>query len=128
MSVLCITKRALTRMLIVKIHSVLMSVFATKVSLCTMTIVMVRRRNIFYILKLITIKAINLKCSLDINECHTKANSCDLTTQICINTLGSFICECKDGLTGLFYNGLIYCSSDYVTFFTFYLYYFYFSL
>ena len=45
------------------------------------------------------------------NECHTSANNCDLQTQVCVNTLGSFICECKEGLVGYYYDGLIYCSS-----------------
>lgn len=32
---------------------------------------------------------------IDINECHAVVNPCDLKTQKCINTDGSYLCECK---------------------------------
>ena len=37
------------------------------------------------------------RCELDINECLTE-DTCDLDSEICENTNGSYICTCKDGL------------------------------
>lgn len=47
----------------------------------------------------------------DINECHNKfVNKCDPDTQKCINTEGSFYCECHSGLASYLHNGLVYCA------------------
>ena len=36
---------------------------------------------------------------LDINECHNNSSGCHENT-ICINTDGSYTCQCKDGYVG----------------------------
>lgn len=35
---------------------------------------------------------------------------CDEATQYCVNTPGSFYCECKTGLVNYLHNGLVYCA------------------
>ena len=37
--------------------------------------------------------------SLNINECSTGANACDVNAK-CKNTVGSYTCSCKKGFTG----------------------------
>ena len=37
--------------------------------------------------------------SLDINECSTGADACDVHAK-CKNTVGSYTCTCKKGFTG----------------------------
>ena len=37
--------------------------------------------------------------SLDINECSTSADACDVNAK-CKNTVGSYTCTCKKGFTG----------------------------
>ena len=41
----------------------------------------------------------------DINECHTQNSSlrhdCDLVSTNCVNTAGSYSCQCKEGFTSI---------------------------
>lgn len=37
--------------------------------------------------------------STDINECETANHTCNIHSN-CLNTIGSFICECNSGYTG----------------------------
>ena len=36
----------------------------------------------------------------DINECELQTHNCSLSKERCINLHGSFLCICKQGLTG----------------------------
>ena len=47
--------------------------------------------RIFY-----TIVTIFNTCFADIDECATDSSVCD---QLCENTIGSFLCSCRDGYT-----------------------------
>ncbi|KXJ26281.1 Neurogenic locus notch-like protein 2, partial [Exaiptasia diaphana] len=42
------------------------------------------------------------RCQEDINECTTKTHTCDTDYGDCVNTIGSYVCNCK---TGLYFNG-----------------------
>ena len=34
---------------------------------------------------------------LDLDECASGRHSCDVGTSICVNTLGSYTCQCRPG-------------------------------
>jgi len=34
---------------------------------------------------------------IDINECTTNADICDIQSSFCINNIGSYSCDCKSG-------------------------------
>ena len=36
-------------------------------------------------------------CAEDINECSYGRDTCNRSTETCTNTIGSFVCNCKDG-------------------------------
>ena len=38
---------------------------------------------------------------IDIDECVDNSHNCDLIKESCYNTIGSFVCVCKDGFTGV---------------------------
>lgn len=47
-------------------------------------------------------------CTVDVDECITNSNSCNFTTQECINNVGGFSCVCLYGNSSTGCIGTVY--------------------
>lgn len=38
---------------------------------------------------------------VDLNECETGQHSCNPNTSVCLNSVGSYSCDCRSGFEGI---------------------------